>query len=352
MPLNKIVKIGNQPIGQGNPVFIIVELGVCHEQNVDVAKHFVEIAKKYGANAVKVEAFRADNFVLDKSLMHKYGTADGMVEENYYQLLKRLELTFDEIKEIKKKADELGILFFSTVHDKEDADFFNELGVCAYKIASVDITHTPLIKYLCKQDKPVLMDTGGAYLNEIDESIRIFESEGFNDLILMHNPTGYPAPADKTDLRMIPALQNTFDIPVGLSCHTPGFDMIVASVAIGANVIEKPISRNKNIRSPEHIFSFQDTEAEKFIHKIRNTEVCMGNKRRTSIDESSHGRAKRRGLYAKKELPAGHILTEDDLLYRVPNKGIPSQDYYKILGKKLKKNYSKNEALQRIDIDE
>ena len=352
MQMNKSVCVGGTLVGNGHPVFVVVELGVCHEQNLDVAKHFVEVAKKIGADAVKVEAFRADEFVLDKSLKHTYGTAEGLVEENYYQLLKKLELSFDQIKEIKKKADELGILFFSTVHDKEDVDFFDELGVCAYKIASVDMTHKPLIKHLSGKGKPVFMDTGGAYLAEIDRSIRIFEEQGFNDLVLMHNPTGYPAPAKNTDLRIIPTLRDAFDVPVGLSCHTPGLDMVVASVAIGAHVIEKPITRDKNIRSPEHVFSFQDTEAEDFIHKIRNTEISMGSKRRSYVEETAHGRAKRRGIYAKNNLKKGHFLTEKDLLYRVPNKGISSEFYEDILGKQISKSYVANEPLQRRDINE
>ncbi len=350
--MNKHVNVGNRTIGEGKPVFIVVELGVCHEQNVDVAKRFVEVSKNSGADAVKVEGFQADNFVLDKSLKRSYGTTEGMVEENYYQLLKRLELSFDQIREIKKKADEVGILFFSTVHDKEDTDFFDELGVCAYKIASIDLTHRPLIQYLCGKGKPIFMDTGAAYFGEIDKSIRIFEEERFNDLILMHNPSGYPAPAEETDLRMISALQNAFDVPVGLSCHTPGMDMVVASTAIGANVMEKPITRDNRIKGPEHIFSFLDTEAESYVHKIRNTEVCLGIKRRSHVEETAHGRAKRRGIYAKKDLPKDHVLTGEDLLYRVPNRGISSEDYERLLNKKLKRAYRTWEPFQMKDIDD
>ena len=350
--MNKSVRIGNKVIGNEHPVFIVVELGVCHEQNIDDAMHFIEVSKKIGADAVKIEAFQADNFVIDKSLKHSYGTSTGNVEENYYQLLKRLELSFDQIKKIKNKADEVGILFFSTVHDKEDSDFFEELGVCAYKIASTDLTHTPLIKHLSNKGKPVFMDTGAAYLGEIDKSIRIFEKEGFNDLVLMHNPSGYPAPAEKTDLNIISTLQRVFDIPVGLSCHTPGMDMVVASVAIGANVIEKPITRDNTIESPEHIFAFLDIEADEYVKKIRNTEICLGNNRRTYIEKNAHGRAKRRGIYIKTDLPKGHVLTSDDLLYRVPNHGILSEDYEDVLNKKLLKDYKKNEPLQIRDINE
>jgi len=350
--MNKIVKIGDKLVGEGQPTFIVVELGVCHEQNIELAKSFIQKAKDAGADAVKVEAFQADEFVLDKTMIHKYGTVDGEVEENYYELLKRLELNFDQIKELKQKADEVGILFFSTVHDKEDTDFFEDLGVCAYKIASVDMTHLPLIRHLSKKGKPVFMDTGAAYTGEIDAAIRAFETEGFEDLIIMHNPMGYPAPFDKTDLRMIPAIQETFELPVGLSCHTPGFDMVVASTAIGSNVIEKPVTRDNSISSPEHIFAYLDSQTDEYVAKVRDTEICMGNKRRSNIPETAHGRAKRRGIYIKNDLPKGHVITEDDLLFRVPNKSIASSDIDNVIGKVLSNSKVSKSVLYINDLQE
>ena len=352
MSLNNKVKFKIKTIGVEQPVFIVVEIGVCHEQNIDVAKHFIDVAKESGADAIKIEAFKADKFVMDKNILHKYGTAEGLIEENYYQLLKRLELSDQQIIEIKKYADKKNILFFSTVHDVEDVDFFEELGVCAYKVASVDMLHAPLIKYLSQKKKTVFIDTGAAYVDEIERSLNLFSSEGFRDVILMHNPIGYPAPSEKTDLRMISTLQKKFNVPVGLSCHTPGFDMVIAAIGVGANVIEKPITRNKNARGPENIFSFLDTEISEFIYKIKNTEVCLGNKVRENIDEMSHARAKRRGVYAKIDLPKGHLVTSKDLIYRVPNKGISSENFEMVLNKKLTKSYKMGEALQLEDLYE
>jgi N,N'-diacetyllegionaminate synthase len=349
--MNKIVKVGNKYIGQNQPVFIVVELGVCHEQNIELAKSFIKKAKLAGADAVKIEAFQADTLVMGKDVIHKYGTVKGEIEENYYELLKRLELSWDEMKELKQYADELDILFFPTVHNKEDIEFFEQLDVCAYKISSLDMTHVPLIKELCKVNKPIFMDTGAAYLSEIDISVRIFEEEGFENLILMHNPSGYPAPAEKTDLKMIPMLQEVFDLPVGLSCHTPGFDMVVAATAIGANVIEKPITRDNNILSPEHIFAFLDVETDIYVSKIRTTEIALGSKRRSKISNNAHARAKRRGIYLKNSLKAGDIIKESDLKYMVPNKGIDSRYAFDIIGKKLKNDKEANEPLTFKDIE-
>lgn len=349
--MNKVVKVGNKLIGQDQPVFIVVELGVCHEQNIEVAKSFIKRAKEAGADAVKIEAFQADTLVIGKDIIHKYGTIKGEREENYYELLKRLELSWDEMKELKKYADELDILFFPTIHNKEDIEFFEKLDVCAYKISSLDMTHVPLIKELCKVNKPIFMDTGAAYLSEIDMSVRIFEEEGFENLILMHNPSGYPAPAEKTDLKMIPALQDIFNLPVGLSCHTPGFDMVVAGTAIDANVMEKPITRDNNILLPEHIFAFLDVETDLYVSKVRTTEICLGVKRRSNIADTAHARAKRRGIYLKNSLKAGDIIEENDLKYMVPNKGIDSRYTFDVVGKKLKYDKNENEPLTFEDIE-
>ena len=348
--MNKIVKVGEKIIGDGYPAFIIVELGVCHEQNIELSKNFIKRAKEAGADAVKIEAFQADTLVMDKTIIHKYGTVEGEKEENYYDMLKTLELKWEEMKELKEYADEVGILFFPTVHNKEDIEFFEKLDVKCYKISSLDMTHTYLIKELCKVGKPIFMDTGAAYLSEIDESIRIFEKENFNDLILMHNPSGYPAPADKTDLRMIPNLKEVFDLPVGLSCHTPGFDMVVAATAIGANIIEKPITRDNSILSPEHIFAFLDYQTDEYVFKVRNTEICMGQKRRKYVPNTAHARAKRRGIYLNKNLKKGDIITEDDLIYMVPNKGIDSRYYEDVVGKKLVIDKKENEPLKFEDL--
>lgn len=348
--MKEIVHVGPYRIGKQEDVFAVVELGVCHEQNVDLAIRFVETASRVGAHAVKVEAFQADDFVMDHSIVHRYGTTSGEVEENYYQLLKRLELAYDDYSLIKKKADELGILFFSTVHNKENADLMQAMGVCAFKIASSDVTNLPLIRDLAKRGLPIFMDTGGAYLGEVERAVREFEMEDFNQLILMHNPTGYPAPPEKTDLRFLSTLQTVFDVPVGLSCHTPGFDMVVAATALGCNVVEKPITRDRNIKSPEHMFAFQEEEAELFIRKIRTVQTSLGRSRRESIDPQAYARRTRRGLYAKYDLEVGDILSASNVAFGRPLKGIPVEYADEVLGKPIRRSISAKQPIDWNDL--
>lgn len=345
--MNPVVRVGDRRIGSGEKTFVVFELGVCHEQNVELAEHFIEVAKKTGADAVKVEAFQADELVIDRSITHEYGTVSGVKRENYYQLSKRLELTFDDYARLKNKADKEGILFFSTVHNKRCVDFMESLGVCAFKLASPDIINYPLIRYVSAKGLPVFADTGGAFMSEIEKAVTEYRSAGLENLILMHNPSGYPAPPEKTDLRMIPSMKKLLDIPVGLSCHTPGFDMTVAATAIGADVIEKPISRNRHLQSPEHIFSFLDTEALEFISRIRTTEISLGKKRRDVVMEKSLPRfIGRRGIYAAKDLTAGKIISEEDVVFAKPWRGISVEFVDEVIGRKVNREINKHQPIE------
>jgi N,N'-diacetyllegionaminate synthase len=351
MSLNKNITVGNLPVGDGHPCFIVVELGVCHEQNVELAKEFIREAKAAGADAVKVESFQADDFAFDKQLTHTYGIEGGQQTENYYSMLKRLELSYNDYAELKQEADSQGILFFSTVHNSNSADIMQSIGVCAFKIASSDVTNLPLIRDLAVRGLPIFMDTGGAYVGEVERAIREFEKHDCKDLILMHNPIGYPAPLDKTDLRMIPSLKCLFDIPVGLSCHTPGFDVVVAGTALGANAMEKPVSRNRSLPSPEHIFSFLVQETSEYVAKIRNIEIALGCKRRVVVSNDAYARKTRRGLYSARTIKKGELLDVSNIVFGRPLKGIPVEIADEALGLRVRRDLSLHEPISWKDLE-
>lgn len=349
--MKRTVQVGGINIGDHEKTFVVVELGVCHEQNVELAEHFIEVAAKSGADAVKVESFQADELVADKTIEHEYGTAKSVIRENYYDLLKRLELSYDDYSRLKRKADQEGILFFSTVHNRYSVDFMHSIGVCAFKVASPDVINYPLLRYIAQKKLPVFMDTGGAFVGEVEKAVNILQENGAEELIIMHNPSGYPAPPEKTDLMMIPTMKSLFEIPVGLSCHTPGFDMVIAAVALGANVIEKPISRDRNIESPEHIFSFLDDETDEFVSLIRKIEISLGNKRRSVVSENSLPRfVGRRGIYAGEDIPEGDIITEDNIILAKPWRGISVEFIDDVVGKRAKNQLKKNQPINWGDI--
>ncbi|MCF8070647.1 MAG: N-acetylneuraminate synthase family protein [Desulfobacterales bacterium] len=265
-------------------------------------------------------------------------------------MLKRLELSYDDYAELKKEADSQGILFFSTVHNSKNADIMQSIGVCAFKIASSDVTNLPLIRDLAGRGLPIFMDTGGAYVGEVERAIREFQSNDCKDLILMHNPTGYPAPLEKTDLRMISSLKSLFDIPVGLSCHTPGFDIVIAGTALGANAMEKPVSRDRSLPSPEHIFSFLVQETPDYITKIRNTEIALGCKRRVEVSSDAYARKTRRGLYAARPIRKGECLDVNNIVFGRPLKGIPVELADEALGLSVRRELSLHEPINWKDL--
>jgi N,N'-diacetyllegionaminate synthase len=344
--MNKVVTIRDKQIGNGEDVFVVFELGVCHEQNVELAEQLIEAAAKAGADAVKTEAFQADEILADKTITTKYTTADGPVEENYYDLLKRLELSYDDLHRLKKKADEVGILFFSTVHNTKSVDFMDSINVCAFKLASPDIIHHPLLRHIATKNRPVFLDTGGAFIGEVEAAVDVLRHAGANDVLVMHNPSGYPAPPEKTDLRMMSTLKNVLEIPVGLSCHTPGLDVVMGAVAVGADIIEKPISRDQNIASPEHIFSFLKEDAESVVQRIRNMKIAMGEQRRMIVDEQSLPRfIGRRGLYATRDINPGETIEQDDVFFGKPLKGIPVNFVDQALGRKASVKILKHQPI-------
>lgn len=336
--MREIVSVAGREIGGGRPAFLVVELGVTHEQDVDVAESFVQAAATAGADCVKVESFQADELVADKTVTHTYGTLGGEITENYYELLKRLELGYQDFARIKARADGLGLAFFPTVATGKSLAFFQDLGVCAYKLASPDVVNYPLQRQVAATGKPIFMDTGGSFLHEIEKALFNLAEAGAEQVVLMHNPSGYPAPPEKTDLRMIRTLKDVFGIPVGLSCHTPGYDCVMAALALGADVIEKPITRDRAIASPEHVFSFPVEEAGEFVRRVRDLERSLGSGRRTTVNQNSLPRfVGRRGLYAVRDLAAGEVLREEDVLLAKPERGISVAHMDLALGRALRR---------------
>ncbi|QLA20623.1 N-acetylneuraminate synthase family protein [Desulfolutivibrio sulfoxidireducens] len=341
--MEKTVSFAGHRIGDGHPVFLVAELGVTHEQNVELARSFTRAAASAGFDSVKVESFQADDLVVDKTMVHTYGTADGVVRENYYDLLKRLELSYADFAAIKREADAAGTLFFPTVATASSVDFFESIGVAGYKLASPDLVNFPLQKLVAATGKVLFMDTGGGFLHEIEKAVLHLEARGASQVVLMHNPSGYPAPPEKTDLRMIRTLKDVFDIPVGLSCHTPGTDCVMAAVALGANVIEKPVTRDTTIAGPEHVFSLPIGEGADFVARIRRLETSLGGRRRLSVDENSlPRRIGRRGVYAARDLKAGHVLEFADILLAKPQQGVPVELLDQVLGRALGRDLARH----------
>ena len=309
-------------------------------------KKMMKAAVEAGMDIIKCEMFFADRLVGDRNAIRKTMTNQGIYEKNYYDLLKELEFSKEELLDLKHYADKLEIPFFGTCFDFEEIDFAVENNFAAIKFSSGEINHLPLLKYGAKTGLPIFIDTGGSLLFEIEKAVLTIRNEGNENIIIMHNPSGYPAAPEKTNLRMIPSIKHLCDKPVGLSCHTPGKEAIIAAVAIGANVIEKPLSLDINYFGFEHIFSIPIEECREYVETIKFVEKALGENERLLDDfEESIRNSGRQSLLAATDIKKGDVLSETNTRFARPNIGISPEYYDIIIGRKVQKDIKSNEFI-------
>lgn len=255
------IKIGDRYVGKGEPTFIIAEGGLNHNGDIDIGKELVKEAKKCGADAIKFQSYHTEDFISKKS--------------EYYELFKSLELSEEEFYELKEYAEKIGIMFISTPLDLKYVDILNKMNVPAFKIASGDLTFYPLLEKVAKTGKPVILSTGMSDIGEIWEAVKVLENNGCRDIILLHCISSYPTPYEDVNLNAIKTLKSIFNIPVGYSDHTLGILAPVVSVALGADVIEKHFTLDKNMEGPDHALSADPEEFKEMVNNIRLVEKCL-----------------------------------------------------------------------------
>ncbi|MDP9018836.1 MAG: N-acetylneuraminate synthase family protein [Candidatus Eremiobacteraeota bacterium] len=351
------IAIGSRTIGDGNPCFITFEAGATHT-GVESAIALVNIAADAGADAVKFQIFDPERLVADKKQLFSYdllvdrktGATQG-VQEPLYDILVRRYLDHDGWWKVKKHADSRGLAFFATVGYEEDAEFVKELGCDSIKIGSSDVNHLPLIRFAAQTGLCIQLDTGNATIGEIETAVDAIHAAG-NDRIIVHQcPSGYPARLPSIQLNMIPALKVLFDFPIAYSDHTPGWEMDVAAVALGANLVEKTITLDRTARSPEHIFSLEQEEAGDFVRIIRDVETAMGDARRVmSSEQLDKRRMTRRSAHLKNTLPAGSRLSVHDIEYRRPGTGITPLEHDSLIGMTLARDVPEGSMVHWTDL--
>jgi len=340
------VKIGNKLVGDGEPVFIVAEAGVNHNGDVGLAKKLVDAAKDTGADAVKFQVFKAENVLIKNAEKAKYQKETTGSEESQYEMIKKLELTGEEFKELADYASEKDIMFLASPFGKESVDLLDKIGVPAFKVASGEITNFPLLKYVARKGKPIILSTGMATLREIDEALRAIRDQGVHDVILLHCVTSYPAKVEDVNLRAMQTLKNVFKLPVGFSDHTLSIIIPVVVVALGAVVVEKHFTLDRNLPGPDHKASLEPPELKKMIEAIRNVEKALGDGiKRPSKEEERIKKVVRRSIVAKVGIPKGTIITEDMLDTKRPGTGINPKYIDLIVGRKARKNIGKNRLM-------
>lgn len=328
-----MVSISGRTIGEGEPVFITFEAGPTHN-GIDSALRLVDIAADAAADAIKFQILDADRLVRDPAMMVSYSyLADResgrteTFEEPLLEVLRRRALSRDEWHRVKERADARGIAFFGTVSFLEEIDMLVGMGCPSIKIASLDVNHATLLRQAARHDLCVQLDTGSATLGEIEAAVDILLEEGNHNFIIHQCPSGYPARLESINLRTIPTLRQMFGCPVAFSDHTPGWDMDIAAVALGANLIEKTITEDRTQRSPEHVMSLEPEDAGSFVRAIRDLEVALGATRRImGRPERDRRRLRRRSAFAQHTYPAGTPLSEMELDFARPGNGLSPGD--------------------------
>ncbi len=341
----KCIEIKNKTIGEKFPTFIIAEAGVNHNGSIEQAKRIIDAAKDAGADAVKFQTFKAEEVVTENAEKAEYQKT-VTTENSQYEMIKNLELSDEDFKELALYADERAIIFSSSPFDLGSVDLLEEIGVTFFKVGSGEITNFPLLKYLADKGKPIILSTGMATIGEIDEAITLLK-EKINKLVLMHCVTSYPAKTVDVNLKVIETLRSTFKLPVGFSDHSMGIEMSIAAVAMGSCVIEKHFTLDRNLEGPDHKASLEPSEFKNMVNSIRNVENGMGTgiKKLTS-DEKEIKKVARKSIVAKVNISQGTVLTEKMLTVKRPGTGIEPKYLDLLIGKTVTSGIRKDDSLR------
>jgi len=346
MVRHKKIKIGNRWIGEEQPCFIIAEAGVNHNGNLDLAKKLIDTAKDAGADAVKFQTFKAENMVTKHVEMAEYQKRNTKKEESQFEMIKKLELRYEDFEELKNYCDKKGIMFLSTPHSPDAINFLESL-VPVYKVGSGDLTNLPFLEKLAEKRKPIILSTGMATLDEIEEAVETVKNNGCSEIVLLQCVTSYPARIEDINLRAIQTLKQAFQLPVGFSDHTLSVVIPAAAVAMGACVIEKHFTLDKNLLGPDHKASLEPKELKEMIKNIREAEKAMGDGiKRPTAEEEEIKKIVRKSIVAKVDILERSTITRDMLEIKRPGTGIPPKYIDMIVGKKAKEDIYKDEIIR------
>ncbi len=342
----KQVAIAGRPVGAGAPVFIVFEGGATHT-GFESARRMVDLAAEAGADAVKFQTLFARNMMSTEDVTFDYGTLEGKKQESLFDILKRRELSYDEWALVRRRAEERGVIFFSTPDTPESIDFLVRINTPAIKIAGGDMNNYPLIAYAAATKLPVLLDTRGT-LGDLEKAVETCVRHGNEQIIIVHCPSGYPSEVESIHLRMIELYRRLYPFPVGFSDHSPGRDMDVAAVALGADFIEKTITFDRGTRGPEHIMSLVPNELAEFVARLREVEQALGAPFARIPDEGGRQSMQkaRRSIVMARRAKAGETITPDMVSYKRPGYGIPPELVALVIGRTLRADVEQDAPLR------
>jgi N,N'-diacetyllegionaminate synthase len=342
----KTIRAGNHLIGEGQPCFLAAEIGINHNGDMDLAHRCIDAAADAGADAVKFQNYRTEDFLSDRSLTYEYVSQGKKVVEPQYEMFKRCEFVPRELIHLREHCEKRGVVFFSTPTSEAGIADLVRLGAPMLKNGSDYLVHVPLIQAMARAGLPTVLSTGMATLGEIDDAVRAFREAGGKDLILLHCTSSYPTPPEEVHLRKIPALGGAFGCPVGFSDHSRGISAALGAVALGACFIEKHFTLDKTLSGPDHQFSADPAEFRALVDAVRALEKNLGNSAIGPTESEMRGRREfRLSCVAAFDLPAGHCLTGSDVALKRPGNGLPPKMRNWFSGKTLKRAVAAGEIL-------
>lgn len=325
---------------------IIAEAGVNHNGDLNTALKLCDAAKEAGADVVKFQTWKTEAIITKTVAQAEYQQENTGVQESQFDMLKRLELSYDDFRKIKEHCDSIGIQFASTADEAESLDFLISIGIPFIKIGSGEIGNVSYLRYMGSKKMPVILSTGMSSLADIDISIQALREGGATDITLLHCTTSYPCVFENVNLNAMNTIRHAFKLPVGYSDHTLGSTVAIAAVAMGARVVEKHFTLDKNMEGPDHKASSTPDEFKEYVKVIRDIESAMGNGEKVPTKvEKEISKVVLKRIVAKKPIKEGEVITEDDICVKRNDVGLPCNKWDIIVGTQARKDYAVDEGI-------
>lgn len=331
-------------------VLIIAEAGVNHNGSLEIAKRLVDEASSAGVDIIKFQTFKAEKLVSKAAKQAEYQKKNiGNGEETQYAMLKKLELSNEQHEELITYCNLKNIRFFSTAFDMDSIDYLHSLNLGLWKIPSGEITNYPYLKKIASYKEPIILSTGMCELTDIENAINVLVTNGVSKdtITVLHCNTEYPTPMKDVNLKAMLEIKEKFGVKIGYSDHTEGIEVPIAAVALGATVIEKHFTLDKNMEGPDHKASLEPSELKAMVKSIRNIEQALGTGHKTiSESERKNIEIARKSIVAAKDIKEGEIFTEENLTVKRPGNGISPMEWENIIGKVAKRNFQEEELIE------
>lgn len=327
--------------------FIIAEAGVNHNGSIDVAIKMIDAAKEAGADCIKFQTFKAKDLVSGLASKAEYQKKQTKKGESQLSMLQKLELSHEDFSLLDQHCKKQDIIFLSTPFDLRSIEFLQTLNMKHWKIPSGEITNLPYLIKIAQTHMPVILSTGMSTLVEIDDALKVLREFGSGEVTLLHCTTEYPAPFSEVNLHAMETLRKTFNLDVGYSDHTTGIEIPIAAVALGATVIEKHFTLDREMEGPDHKASLEPDELKSMVSAIRNIEISLGSgEKEPSPSEIKNIPIARKSITASRDIKKGEPFSVDNITTKRPGNGISPMQWFEVLGKVSKRSFQEDEMIE------